>query len=159
MDRNQAFGQVIRDLRSKANKNQDELADLLEHVPGLKQPDISKIERGLHRSPEMHVGPLAAALGVLPGDITRRVDEMVGLVPVSAPAPQVSQAVGLDVEKLTDMVETVESAIAKSGRGISPRTKARLIVAMYRDEHASTAASSQAVQAALFSLLASMEET
>ncbi|MBO1748927.1 helix-turn-helix domain-containing protein [Stenotrophomonas indicatrix] len=157
MDRNHAFGLVIRDLRAKAQKNQDELADDLEHVPGLKQPDISKIERGLHRSPEMHVGPLAAALGVLPGDITRRVDEMVGLAP--APVPQPSQAVGLDVEKLTDMVETVESAIAKSGKSISPRTKAKLIVAMYRDEHASTAASSQAVQAALFSLLASMEET
>ena len=157
MDRNHAFGLVIRDLRAKAQKNQDELADSLDHVPGLKQPDISKIERGLHRSPEMHVGPLAAALGVLPSDITRRVDEMVGLAPT--PSFEPSQPLGLDVEKLTDVLETVESAIVKSGKRIPPRTKARLVVAMYRDEQASAASSSQAVQAALFSLLASMEET
>ncbi|ADV26988.1 helix-turn-helix domain protein [Pseudoxanthomonas suwonensis 11-1] len=68
-----------------------------------------------------------------------------------------SQDSGLDVEKLTDLLETVEAAIAKSGRVVPPRIKARLVATLYRDEQASAAASAQAVQAALAGLLISME--
>lgn len=68
-----------------------------------------------------------------------------------------SQPAGLDVEKLTDLLETVEAAIAKSGRVVPPRIKARLIAALYRDDQASAASSAQAVQAALAGLLISME--
>jgi hypothetical protein len=70
-----------------------------------------------------------------------------------------SQVLGIDVEKLSDLLETVEAAVAKSKRLVPPRTKARLVAALYVDEQASAAGSAQAVQAALASILATLEET
>lgn len=68
-----------------------------------------------------------------------------------------SQAGGLNTEKLANLLETVEAAIAQSGRQVPVRTKARLVAALYGDEQASAAGSTQAVQAALTSILATLE--
>lgn len=70
-----------------------------------------------------------------------------------------SQSVGIDVEKLTDLLETVEAAVAKSKRQVPTRTKARLVAALYANEQASAAGSAQAVQAALASILATLEDS
>ena len=71
-----------------------------------------------------------------------------------------SQPQRLDTEKLADLLETVEAAILQSRRQVPVRTKARLVAALYADEQASAAASAQAVQAALSSILSvSLEET
>lgn len=70
-----------------------------------------------------------------------------------------SQSVGIDVEKLADLLETVEAAVTKSKRQIPPRTRARLVAALYTDEQASAAGSAQAVQAALASILATLEDS
>lgn len=68
-----------------------------------------------------------------------------------------SQPVGLDIAKLTDLLETVEAAAEKAGVRLPPRVKARLVASLYGDKEASAAASAQAVQAALVSILATME--
>jgi len=74
---------------------------------------------------------------------------------------QTSQPQRLDSEKLADLLETVEAAIIQSRRQIPARTKARIVAALYADEQASAAASPQAVQTALSSILSSLslEET
>lgn len=101
MDRREAFGRVIRELRAEAQLTQPQLAERLEDVQGLKQADISKIENGRHKSPEMHVAALAEALGVRPGEITTRVDDLLDgatsgptAKAPSAPPPRVVPLVG-----------------------------------------------------------------
>jgi len=99
------------------------------------------------REPKVSEVPLlAAALGT---SIAELFDE------------QPSQPQRLDTEKLIDLMETVEAAIIQSGRQISTRTKVRIVAALYADEQASAAASPQAVQSALSSILSSLslEET
>lgn len=80
-----------------------------------------------------------------------------GKMVVGIPSHTQSQAGGLNAEKLADLLETVEAAIAQSGRQVPVRTKARLVAALYGDEQASAAGSAQAVQAALASILATLE--
>lgn len=75
--------------------------------------------------------------------------------PEVAPA---SQSMGLDVEKLADLLETVEDAIAMSRRQVPARTKARVVAALYADERVSAAGSAEAVSAVLAGILATLEE-
>lgn len=60
-----------------------------------------------------------------------------------------SQSVGLDVTKLTDLIETLEAAAVQAGRDIPPRTKARVLASLYASN-----ASREAVVAALASIFA-----
>lgn len=120
---------------------------------GVRQPAISKIARGETVEPGIRtVAGLAAFYGVSIDDLVGRDLAMAGIAPPS-------QSVGLDVDKLVTLIETVEAAIERSGRRVPARTKARLLSALYRDDQASAASSAQAVQAALASILATLEET
>lgn len=120
---------------------------------GVRQPAISKIARGDTVEPGVRtVAGLAAFYGVSIDDLVGRDLSMEGVIPPS-------QAVGLDVAKLADLIETVEMAIERSGRRLPAKTKARLLAALYGDDQASAASSAQAVQAALASILATLEET
>ena len=74
------------------------------------------------------------------------------------PNADLSQSVGLDVAKLTSLIESLEIAIAKVGHPVAARTKARLLARLYSDDQASAASSAEALQAALASILATLEE-
>ncbi len=73
--------------------------------------------------------------------------------------PAASQPAGLDVAKLADLLGTVESAIASARVTVAPMVKARLVASLYADKEASAASSARAVQAALASILSTMENT
>lgn len=77
MDRAAAFGFVIRSFRELKQWSQVQLAEALEGTPGLKQADLSKIENGRHKSPEMHLASLARALGVKSSQISTAVDSVI----------------------------------------------------------------------------------
>lgn len=140
MDRRTAFGRVIREFREAAQLTQPQLADRLEDVPGLKQADISKIETGRHKSPEMHLAALADALSVRASDITLRVDELLdgattraGNKAPKAPPPQVVPLVGWISAGKWDQVENpfdpevaeglVQTNLKVSRRGYALRVK------------------------------------
>lgn len=119
---------------------------------GVGQPAISKIITGKTQEPGYRtVMKLAAHFGVSVDDLLGRDLEAMG---PSVP----SQPAGLDVGKLTDLLDTVEAAIAQSRRQVPSRTKARMVAALYSDERASAAGSAEAVQAVLASILATMED-
>lgn len=67
--------------------------------------------------------------------------------------PHPSHPVGFDVEKLADLIETVEAAAIQANRPIPPRTKARILASLYSSD-----ASKEAVKAALASILATLED-
>jgi transcriptional regulator with XRE-family HTH domain len=124
---------------------------------GVGQPTISKwsklAEIGSPSEPEFRkMALLARAMRVSLDDLAWRDLE-------NDPPASASQSAGLDVDKLATLIETVEAAVERSGRRVPARTKARLLTALYRDDQASAASSAQAVQAALASILATMEET
>lgn len=140
MDRKTAFGIVIRQLREAAGLTQPQLAERLEDVPGLKQADISKIENGRHKSPEMHQAPLADALGVSPAEIAKQVDELLGGATVSpqqkppaAPSPSVVPLIGWVRAGQWDEVNnpfdpeisegTVQTGVKVSNRSFALRVK------------------------------------
>jgi len=136
-------------LTQTPGKGQTEAANAI----GVRQPAISKIARGETGEPGYRtVAGLAAFYGVSVDDLINRDLSMEGVIGVSQP-------VGLEVAKLADLIETVEVAIERSGRRLPAKTKARLLAALYGDDQASAASSAQAVQAALASILATLEET
>lgn len=71
--------------------------------------------------------------------------------------PKTSQSVRLNVEKLANLIETVEAAVTQSRRQLPAHTKAKIIATLYSHDQAAAASSPQAVQVALASILASME--
>lgn len=71
----------------------------------------------------------------------------------SGPVRVSSQPVGLDVAKLADLIETVEASAIQARRDIPPRTKARILASLYASN-----ASREAVDAALVSIFATMED-
>lgn len=75
-----------------------------------------------------------------------------GLNDSAASAPA-SQSVGLDVPKLTELIETLEAATIQAQRDIPPRTKARILASLYASN-----ASREAVAAALVSIFATLED-
>lgn len=101
--------------------------------------------------PPERASRVAQLLGVGPADVSlgwRRLrDEFAA-----------SQPAGLDLAKLTSLLETLEAAIQKSGREVPANTKARLIVSMYADEQA-LSTSTKVVEAELAKLIASMERS
>jgi transcriptional regulator with XRE-family HTH domain len=121
---------------------------------GIGYSTIAELERG-GMATSTKIRLLAEALGVS----IRWLET--GKGPKTDEEAKPSQPERLDTEKLIDLMETVEAAIIQSGRQIPTRTKARIVAALYADEQASAAASGQAVQAALSSLLSSLslEET
>lgn len=74
---------------------------------------------------------------------------------LSTPPP--SQPGRLDVDKLTDLIETVEAAVLQSGRTLPPRTKARVLARLYMNDQAQAASSPEAVRTLLASLLDVLE--
>ncbi|WP_017907439.1 helix-turn-helix domain-containing protein [Xanthomonas sp. SHU 199] len=136
MDRREAFGQAIRQLRKAAELNQEQLAERLEDVPGLKQADISKIENGRHKSPDMHIAPLADALGVSTAEIAALVEQILngeeGRLQqrhVPAEAPSVVPLIGWVRAGMWDQVENpfdpdVAQGAVPTNTKVSPRSYA-----------------------------------
>lgn len=118
---------------------------------GVGQPAISKIIAGRTKDPSYRtVLGLARYFGATVDDLVGRDLERDG---PSLP----SQSVGINTTKLTDLIETVEAAIADSRRAVPPRIKARLVARLYGDEMAA-GASAEAIQTLLTSILVSLEE-
>lgn len=69
------------------------------------------------------------------------------------PSAQESQPVGLDVDRLTDLIETVEAAQIQASRAMPPRMKARIVASLYASN-----VSRDAVNAALAGILATLED-
>lgn len=79
MDRNKLFGMAIKQFRKAAggmtqNQLADRIAELFPDYEGLDQPSISKIERGQHGAPDMHVDALARGLGVRASEIMQAIE-------------------------------------------------------------------------------------
>ncbi|WP_146165807.1 hypothetical protein [Stenotrophomonas panacihumi] len=64
-----------------------------------------------------------------------------------------SQPVGLDLGKLSTVLAVVEGAVKDSRKAVPVEFKARMIQRVYESQHALTADSASAVQAALAGLL------
>lgn len=118
---------------------------------GVGQPAISKIITGRVKDPSYRTAlGLARYFGVSVDDLLTRDLERDG--PSSA-----SQPAGIDAAKLADLIETVEGAIADSGRTIPTRIKARLLARLYVEDRAA-GASAEAIQSLLTGILVSLEE-
>ena len=123
MDRAKAFGLVVRGLRKAAKLTQEQLAERLDGVQGLKQADLSKIEGGKHRSAEMHLAPLAAALGVRSSEISSRVDQMMegGVVEfVGTAAPTFSGVRENETDPSYVHFPLIEGFVAAGAEGYMP---------------------------------------
>lgn len=119
---------------------------------GVGQPAVSKIIQGKTKEPGYRtVMGLAKHYGVSMDDLVMRDLERDGPSNPSQPA-------GLNAEKLADLIETVDGAIADSGRPVPAKLKARLLAMLYTGDGAS-AANADAIRAALTSILLSLEET
>ena len=136
---------------SDARPTQQAIADHREGGGEANQSLISQYMNGRLALNYRAVLAFAKALGCRPEDIRDDLPEQRN-TGTSARAPA-SQPVGLDVEKLTDLIETVEAAVLKSRRSLDPRTKARIIMRLYMNEQAKAASSPQEVRALLDNIL------
>ena len=123
---------------------------------GVTQPTISKwsrmAETGSSSEPEFRkIAKLAQVLNVSLDDLAWR--DLASLPPRSA-----SQAVGLDPDKMTLVLDIVEGAIADSGKSVERKLKARMIKRVYEDKHALSGAAADAVRLALAGFLETVGE-
>lgn len=94
MDKNKLFGRAVYQYRKAAKITQGQMEQrILAEDPdysGLDQAAISKIEKGKHKSPEMHIDAIAKALRVRPSQIMQAVEVMEdgGAGEIFTPPPQ-----------------------------------------------------------------------
>lgn len=69
-----------------------------------------------------------------------------------------SHAARLDLEKLADLIETVEGALVKAQRKVPAPIKAELLIALYRDEQAAKEATPDRVLRALAQIMGKRED-
>lgn len=141
---------ILTDAIARSEITKAVLAEALEVTPGF----VSQFASGHRPVPWQKAEPLAALLGLDPADISveyRQLLEHFGKN--RSPKSHNSQPQRLDLGKLTVLIETVDSALAKAKRRVPARTKAELVVALYRDDRAAAAASPKVVMAALAKIL------
>lgn len=73
-------------------------------------------------------------------------------------APRASQPVGLDVAKLAFLLEELEAALVEARQSLPPRTKARVVAALYADKEASAASSQENLRAMLRGIFVTRED-
>src|ERR1044072_5143730 len=88
-----------------------------------------------------------------PGRICQDWEENVAPFIGGSKLARASQPVGLDVGKLATVLAVVEGAVKDSGKEVPAAFKARMIQRVYESQHALSADSASAVQAALAGLL------
>lgn len=121
---------------------------------GTTQPTISKWSKlhdtGSTSEPGFRsMAKLAAALGVSLDDLAHRDLEAAG------PSAQ-SQVLGFNVDKLADLIETLEGAEMDAKRRLPPMQKASILATLYADGRV-TGSSDDAIRATLVSILLSQE--
>lgn len=140
-----SIGDRVRAEREARGITREELAA----YAGMAKTTLADLELGTSKS-STKLHKLAERLAVNPDWLeTGRGVKEVGAA---------SQPVGLDVAKLTSLLETVEAAVTQARKIVPARTKARIVAALYADEQASAAGSAEAVRATLASILATLED-
>lgn len=146
------LGQRLREERQAAGLSMQALAD----AAGVTKQAIAQIERGNTSRPEARtLEPIARKLGLR----LRWLLDETGTKRSSDPEEPASQAVGIDIPKLSSAIETIEAAEAKARMRLSPIKRAKLIALVYTELSGAVTDANETASMALAAILKTFQET